>query len=163
MMGRSRSPTSRDWARHCWPRLALAATAESCTGGGLAAAITDTAGSSAWFDRGFVTYTNEAKQQMLGVSIDSPVAPRRRQRTVVLKMTRGCLARSGCGYLRGHQRYRRACRVAARRKPVGTVWFAGQIVPVVTSLLARFRWGSPSGAPTKRSDEPCRTRCSLLK
>ncbi len=44
----------------------LAATAESCTGGGVATAITDIAGSSGWFDRGFVTYTNEAKQQMLG-------------------------------------------------------------------------------------------------
>ncbi len=41
--------------------------AESCTGGGLAACITDIAGSSAWFDRGFVTYTNEAKVEMLGV------------------------------------------------------------------------------------------------
>jgi nicotinamide-nucleotide amidase len=45
----------------------LCATAESCTGGLVAGAITDVPGSSAWFDRGFVTYTNEAKQQMLGV------------------------------------------------------------------------------------------------
>lgn len=44
------------------------ATAESCTGGLVAAAMTEIAGSSAWFDRGFVTYTNEAKQEMLGVS-----------------------------------------------------------------------------------------------
>ena len=44
------------------------ATAESCTGGGIARAITDVPGSSAWFDRGFVTYSNLAKQQMLGVS-----------------------------------------------------------------------------------------------
>ena len=43
------------------------ATAESCTGGLLAAVLTDIAGSSAVMDRGFVTYTNEAKQQMLGV------------------------------------------------------------------------------------------------
>ena len=43
------------------------ATAESCTGGLVAAALTDIAGSSAVVDRGFVTYTNEAKQQMLGV------------------------------------------------------------------------------------------------
>lgn len=42
--------------------------AESCTGGSLAAAITDIAGSSAWFDRGFVTYSNQAKQDMLSVS-----------------------------------------------------------------------------------------------
>ena len=43
------------------------ATAESCTGGWVAQVITHTAGSSAWFDRGFVTYSNEAKQDMLGV------------------------------------------------------------------------------------------------
>ena len=46
---------------------AIIATAESCTGGMLAAAITDIAGSSAIFDRGFVTYTNDAKIEMLGV------------------------------------------------------------------------------------------------
>lgn len=44
------------------------ATAESCTGGWVAKSCTDLAGSSAWFERGFVTYSNEAKQQMLGVS-----------------------------------------------------------------------------------------------
>ncbi|WP_254558577.1 nicotinamide-nucleotide amidohydrolase family protein, partial [Salmonella enterica] len=41
--------------------------AESCTGGWLAKAITDLAGSSAWFERGFVTYSNESKAQMIGV------------------------------------------------------------------------------------------------
>ena len=48
----------------------MAVTAESCTGGGVAYAITEIAGSSAWFDRGFVTYTNLAKSQMLGVEPD---------------------------------------------------------------------------------------------
>lgn len=43
-------------------------TAESCTGGWIAQTITDVPGSSAWFDRGFVTYSNAAKVQMLGVS-----------------------------------------------------------------------------------------------
>ncbi|HBY1606999.1 TPA: nicotinamide-nucleotide amidohydrolase family protein, partial [Klebsiella aerogenes] len=43
-------------------------TAESCTGGWIAKALTDIAGSSAWFERGFVTYSNEAKSQMIGVS-----------------------------------------------------------------------------------------------
>jgi nicotinamide-nucleotide amidase len=43
------------------------ATAESCTGGLVAGAITEVAGSSAWFDRGFVTYSNEAKAELLGV------------------------------------------------------------------------------------------------
>lgn len=44
------------------------ATAESCTGGWVAGAVTAIAGSSAWFDRGFVTYSNDAKMEMLGVS-----------------------------------------------------------------------------------------------
>lgn len=46
------------------------AVAESCTGGLVAAALTEIAGSSAVFDRGFVTYSNEAKHEMLGVSLD---------------------------------------------------------------------------------------------
>jgi len=45
----------------------MLATAESCTGGWVAAAMTAIAGSSAWFERGFVTYSNEAKREMLGV------------------------------------------------------------------------------------------------
>lgn len=51
----------------CKARKLLVATAESCTGGLVAGALTDIAGSSAVVDRGFVTYTNEAKEQMLGV------------------------------------------------------------------------------------------------
>ncbi|MEP7084664.1 MAG: nicotinamide-nucleotide amidohydrolase family protein [Betaproteobacteria bacterium] len=54
-------------ARLLQQRLTVTA-AESCTGGLVAGAITAIAGSSGWFDRGFVTYSNEAKQQMLGVS-----------------------------------------------------------------------------------------------
>lgn len=46
-------------------------TAESCTGGWVAQVITQTSGSSQWFDRGFVTYTNQAKQEMLGVSVQT--------------------------------------------------------------------------------------------
>ena len=45
----------------------MIATAESCTSGGIACAITQTAGSSEWFDRGFVTYSNESKEDLLGV------------------------------------------------------------------------------------------------
>ena len=47
------------------------ATAESCTGGWVAQIVTQTSGSSQWFDRGFVTYTNEAKQEMLGVKAET--------------------------------------------------------------------------------------------
>ncbi len=49
----------------------MIATAESCTGGMVAAALTDVAGSSEVFERGFVTYTNQAKQDMLGVSVET--------------------------------------------------------------------------------------------
>ena len=52
-------------------RRAFAATAESCTGGLVAGAITAIAGSSGWFDRGFVTYSNEAKMELLGVDGDT--------------------------------------------------------------------------------------------
>lgn len=45
----------------------MVATVESCTGGGIASAITEVAGSSSWFDRGFVTYSNKAKMQLVGV------------------------------------------------------------------------------------------------
>ena len=47
------------------------ATAESCTGGWVAKLVTDVAGSSQWFDRGFVTYSNQSKQDMLGVPGDT--------------------------------------------------------------------------------------------
>jgi nicotinamide-nucleotide amidase len=46
----------------------MLATAESCTGGGIAVAVTAVAGSSGWFERGFVTYSNESKVELLGVS-----------------------------------------------------------------------------------------------
>lgn len=46
----------------------MLASAESCTGGWVGEAVTSVAGSSHWYDRGFITYTNESKQEMLGVS-----------------------------------------------------------------------------------------------
>lgn len=49
-------------------RTMMLATAESCTGGWVGEAVTAVPGSSGWFDRGFITYTNEAKQEMLGVA-----------------------------------------------------------------------------------------------
>jgi len=52
-------------------RTLMLATAESCTGGWVAEVVTATSGSSAWFERGFVTYSNQAKEDMLGVSPDT--------------------------------------------------------------------------------------------
>jgi nicotinamide-nucleotide amidase len=59
---------ARELGHSCARRHLMVATAESCTGGGVAEAITRISGSSAWFDRAFITYTNTAKIEMLGVS-----------------------------------------------------------------------------------------------
>jgi len=72
-----------------------AATAESCTGGMIAGAITDVAGSSAWFDRGFVTYSNAAKVEMLGVGAGTLEAHGAVSEATAREMAAGALARSG--------------------------------------------------------------------
>ncbi len=101
----------------------MLATAESCTGGGVAQAITDVAGSSAWFERGFVTYSNLAKQQMLGVSAATLKQHGAVSEAVVREMVAGALkgstaqvalAVSGIAGPDG----------GTADKPVGTVWFA---------------------------------------
>jgi len=101
----------------------MTATAESCTGGWIAKTLTDVAGSSAWFDRGFVTYTNEAKQDLLGVRGDTLAAQGAVSEATVREMVAGALARS-----------RAAVAIAVSGiagpsggtadKPVGTVWLA---------------------------------------
>ena len=72
----------------------MIATAESCTAGLIAGAITEIAGSSAVFDRGFVTYTNAAKIDMLGVSPATLDAHGAVSEQVAAEMARGALARS---------------------------------------------------------------------
>ncbi|MCW0504142.1 nicotinamide-nucleotide amidase [Aeromonas piscicola] len=116
----------------------LAATAESCTGGGVATAITDIAGSSGWFDRGFVTYTNEAKQQMLGVSGESLAQHGAVSEAVVLEMARGALAHSSAAISVAISGIA-GPGGATEDKPVGTVWFAwADRSGRHHSLLARF-------------------------
>ena len=116
----------------------LAATAESCTGGGVATAITDIAGSSGWFDRGFVTYTNEAKQQMLGVSRESLERHGAVSEAVVLEMARGALANSSASISVAISGIA-GPGGATEGKPVGTVWFAwADRTGRHHSLLARF-------------------------
>lgn len=70
------------------------AVAESCTGGMVAAAITDIAGSSSVFDRGFVTYSNEAKSEMLGVPTDLISRLGAVSREVAIAMAMGALDHS---------------------------------------------------------------------
>ena len=70
------------------------ATAESCTGGWVAQCLTSVAGSSDWFDRGFVTYSNEAKLEMLGVSLLTLHAHGAVSEQTVHEMLAGALAKS---------------------------------------------------------------------
>jgi nicotinamide-nucleotide amidase len=75
-------------------RAVMIATAESCTGGGVAEAITRIAGSSEWFDRGFVTYSNAAKQGMLGVRAATLAAHGAVSEPVARQMALGALRKS---------------------------------------------------------------------
>jgi nicotinamide-nucleotide amidase len=101
----------------------LLATAESCTGGWVAKCITDIAGSSAWFDRGFVTYSNRAKQDMLGVEAATLEVHGAVSEATVGEMARGVLMHSASDV---------AVAVSgvagpgggSPDKPVGTVCFA---------------------------------------
>lgn len=99
------------------------ATAESCTGGGLAAALTQVAGSSAWFECGIVSYANRIKQKLLQVSAEALTKHGAVSEAVVLQMVKGVLqlsdadiaiAVSGIAGPSG----------GTEDKPVGTVWFA---------------------------------------
>jgi len=78
----------------CKAKKLMVATAESCTGGLVAGALTDIAGSSAVVDRGFVTYTNEAKEQMLGVPPATLKAHGAVSRETAEAMAKGVLAHS---------------------------------------------------------------------
>jgi nicotinamide-nucleotide amidase len=75
----------------------MLATAESCTGGWLSKVVTDIPGSSGWLDRGFVTYSNAAKQDMLGLSAALITDRGAVSEEVALEMARGALARSLAG------------------------------------------------------------------
>ena len=101
----------------------MLATAESCTGGMVAAACTDLAGSSGWFERGFVTYSNAAKTQMLGVdaqliathgAVSEPVARAMAEGALQHSDAQLALAITGVAGPGG----------GTDAKPVGMVWFA---------------------------------------
>jgi nicotinamide-nucleotide amidase len=98
------------------------ATSESCTGGWIAQAITSVAGSSKWFDRGFVCYSNEAKHEMLDVPLDliakrgavsEEVAATLAKSTILKSRAQISIAVSGIAGPEG----------GTAEKPLGTVWF----------------------------------------
>lgn len=106
----------------CKARGMMAATAESCTGGMIAAAITDIAGSSAVLDRGFVTYSNEAKTAMVGVSEATLAARGAVSRETALEMAAGALRHSRAGIALSVTGIAGPDGGSAQ-KPVGLVWF----------------------------------------
>lgn len=116
---------------------ALLATAESCTGGWAAQVVTSVAGSSAWFDRGFVTYSNDAKQELLGVRRETLAAHGAVSEETAREMARGALERSKAGVALA------ITGVAGPTggspdKPVGTVCFAWASKQGVRSETRRF-------------------------
>ena len=115
----------------------MMATAESCTGGLIAGACTDLSGSSNWFERGFVTYSNAAKIELLGVGAGLIAAEGAVSEAVAHAMAEGAVARS-------------AAQVAVAvtgvagptggspEKPVGTVWFGWSVAGHVRTERRRF-------------------------
>ncbi len=106
----------------CRARRITAATAESCTGGMIAALLTDIPGSSAVVDRGFVTYSNAAKMDMLGVAEATLGAHGAVSRETVLEMAAGALERSPAGIALAVTGIAGPDGGSAD-KPVGLVWF----------------------------------------
>ena len=113
------------------------ATAESCTGGLIAGACTDLGGSSAWFERGFVTYSNEAKADMLGVApavierhgaVSEEVARAMAQGAVTHSRAQVAVAVTGVAGPTG----------GSKSKPVGTVWLAWNIQGQLHSEVRHF-------------------------
>ncbi|HET8705282.1 MAG TPA: CinA family protein [Pseudomonadales bacterium] len=117
----------------------IVATAESCTGGGVAEAITSISGSSAYFDRAFITYSNQAKAQMLGVDPGLIERYGAVSEPVVREMAKGALARSGASLSVAISGVAGPTG-GTEDKPVGTVWFAWAKDEQVETSLMRF-WG----------------------
>jgi len=111
-------------------------TAESCTGGLVAKLCTDIAGSSAWFERGFITYSNLAKHEMLSVPLSDIEEFGAVSEQVVKKMALGALAGSQANYslaLSGIA----GPDGGSEQKPVGTVWlgFASDTAAAITEKM----------------------------
>lgn len=126
-----------DIATQLLARGQMLATAESCTGGMIAAACTDLAGSSQWFERGLVSYSNEAKAELLGVppalieahgAVSEPVARAMAAGAVAHSRAQVAVAVTGVAGPTG----------GSAAKPVGTVWFGWAVDGTVHTELQHF-------------------------
>ena len=115
-------------------------TAESCTGGWVAQAITSVAGSSNWFERGYVTYSNAAKRELLGVSQKILSTKGAVSEETARAMARGAL-RKGRGSISVAITGIAGPGGGAPGKPVGTVCFAWARGRKISSETRRFRGG----------------------
>lgn len=98
-------------------------TVESCTGGGIAVAITDIAGSSAWINQSWVTYANSAKVELVGVQHETLVNFGAVSEQTVKEMAMGGLTRANADYCIAVSGIAGPTG-GSKEKPVGTVWFA---------------------------------------
>jgi len=113
-------------------------TAESCTGGGLAYALTEIPGSSNWFERGFVTYSNAAKEELLGVKPTTLATFGAVSEETVREMAEGALRNSKAQFsiaitgIAGPDG-------GSKEKPVGTVWIAYKsIISETKAFVSHF-------------------------
>ena len=112
-------------SRSCLAQQHMLMTAESCTGGWVAKICTDLPGSSGWFEQGFVTYSNRAKETMLGVSAETLSGHGAVSEAVVLEMAAGALEH-GNGNLAVAISGIAGPGGGTHFKPLGTVWIAWQ-------------------------------------
>lgn len=114
------------------------ATAESCTGGWVAKCLTDVAGSSQWFERGYVVYNGLAKQQMLGVSSAVIEQHGEVSEAVVRALAEGVLAKSTASISLSISGIA-GPGGGTDSKPVGTVWFAWSIADKHAGVVREVR------------------------
>ncbi len=115
----------------------MLATAESCTGGMIAAHCTDLSGSSAWFERGFVTYSNAAKSELLGVPSDLILKDGAVSESVARAMALGACYRSKANVSVAVTGVAGATGGSAD-KPVGTVWLAWCVDGIAQAEMRLF-------------------------
>lgn len=143
-----RAALARTFLETCKARDILVATAESCTGGGIIALLTDMPGSSSMVDRGFVTYSNEAKTDMLGVREETLARYGAVSEETAREMAEGALARSRAGIALS------VTGIAgpdggSEDKPVGLVWI-GVATKGGQTVARRFLFGNPGRDEVRR-------------